>query len=82
MINSEDFRNPLFLLFLFTLILGIELGEISGKLSIDTSIMESRPILLSENIFETFGNFFLFLIPIILIMAALNQKKTNLKVVY
>jgi hypothetical protein len=82
MTKNDDFRNHLFFLFLFALILGVELRWLSGNPSVNDSIILSKPILLSENIFETISNIFQFLIPIIIFIMALNQKNQSLKLIY
>ena len=82
MSKNDDFRNHLFFLFLFTLILGVDLRGLSSNLSVNDSIALSKPILFSENIFETISNIFQFLIPVMIFIMALNQKNPSLKLIY
>ena len=82
MINGDDFRGPLLFLFLFTLILGVELGRLSGDLHTHGSIMLDKPILFSDSILETIANVCFWALPIIILLAALNEKNPLLKTSY
>lgn len=82
MIKNDNFRNHLFFLFIFTLILGVELRGLSSNLTVNDSIMLSKPILFSESIFETISNIFQFSIPVIIFIMALNQKSPSPKIIY
>jgi len=80
--NLSDFEEALIFLFLFTLILGVELGSLEENLFSHGSIILSKPILFSDSILTTISNFLLFSIPAIIFVAALNKKQLLLKFAY
>ena len=82
MIHGDDFRGPLFFLFLFTFILGVELGRLDGDLHTHGSIMLDKPILFPDSVLETIATLCFWALPIIILLAALNEKSPLLKTSY
>lgn len=82
MITTDDFRVPLFFLFLFTFILGVDSGRLTGDLHTHGSVILEEPILFSDSILKTIARLCFWALPIMIFLAALNEKNPLLKTSY
>ena len=82
MIATDDFRVPLLFLFLFTFILGVDLGRLNGDLHTHGSLILEKPILFSDSILGTIADLCFWALPIMILLAALNEKNPILKTSY
>ena len=80
--GKEELKTPIFFLFMFSLMLGVELGFLNNNLNSHGSIILSKPILFAENIFGTLGNFCLLFLSIYFLVIAFLQKNGFLKSSY
>lgn len=83
--GEEDFSTPTIFLFIFSMILGLELRSLPDNFDNFNkahSVILNVPILFGNSTFETIGNFCWFYLPIAIFFIALRQKDLLLKVTY
>ena len=80
--GDEDFGTPIFFLFLFSILFVFEAAEIMKNIEAYGSIILSKPILFTDNIFVTLTRFCWFFIPVAILLAAIKQKDLFLKLTY
>ena len=80
--GKEELKTPIFFLFIFSLMLGVEMGFLNKNLNSHGSIILFEPILFTENSFGTIRNFCLFFLPVYFFVIALRQKDVYLKSAY
>jgi len=78
----NDTNGPLFFLVISAISLGIDLGFLSKNLERCGSVVLTEPILISDNILLTITNLITLLIPVIIFLTSLAQKKLILKIAY
>jgi hypothetical protein len=83
--GEEDFSTPIIFLFIFSMILGLQLRSLPDNFENFNrvhSVILNVPILFGNSTFETIGNFCWFYLPIAIFFIALRQKDLLLKVTY
>ncbi len=80
--GKEDFKTPVILLFLFSMLFAVETRDLANNLNIYGSIILNEPIIFSKNIFDSIFRIGWFVIPITLIIAAIIEKNIFLKITY
>jgi hypothetical protein len=80
--GNEDFSTPIILLFMFSMMLSLELRDLLHNLQGQASIMISEPAIFTDNIFETIARISWFTLPLIIAVAAIKEQHTFLKVTY
>jgi len=80
--GDEDFGTPIFFLFFFSMLFVSEATALMKNLNLHGSIILTKPILFSDNFFETLGNFCWFFLPASIFLSALIQKQIYLKITY
>ncbi len=80
--GNEDLGTPIFFLFLYALMLGLEFGTLSDNLNSFGSIILNKPIFFDDSILMTIANFFWFFIPAAILWEALKEKQIFLKCTY
>ncbi len=78
----NDIQEPLCFLVIFSLALGLEVGNLDENLAAYGSTILSDPILFSESILETTGNILYFTVPIIIFITAFCKNNLTLKISY
>lgn len=80
--GNEEFRTPILLLFLFSMLFVFEVLEVVKNIEAYGSIILSEPILFADDLFETITRICWFLIPFALLFGALKEKNLFLKLTY
>ena len=80
--GDEDFGTPIFFLFFFSMFFVYEASEIMKNIEAHGSIVLSKPILFTGNIFETLTRFCWFFIPAAIFLAAIKEQNIFLKLTY
>ena len=80
--GKEDFKAPVILLFLFSMLFAAETKELANNLDSYGSIILNEPIIFSKNIFDTIFRISWFVIPFTLIIAAIIEKNIFLKITF
>jgi hypothetical protein len=80
--GEEDFYIPTIFLFIYSLVLGMELRALPENMNKVYSIVLSEPILFADGIIKTASNFSMFLFPVLIIFVAFKQKHYLLKIAF
>jgi|GEM_PF-1718558 len=80
--GNEDLGTPIFFLFVYALMLGLECGALSDNLNSFGSIILNKPIFFDDSLLKTSANFFWFFIPAAILWEALKEKQVFLKCTY
>ena len=80
--GEEDFENPIFLLFLFSMMFVWEAYRIIDNLNTHESIILSEPVLFTDSILSTTLHFCWFLIPACIFYYAIKERHIFLKLTY
>ena len=80
--GKEELKTPIFFLFIFSLMLGVEMGFLNKNLNSHGSIILFDPILFAENILGTIANFCVFFLPVYFFVIAFRQRDVLLKCSY
>jgi hypothetical protein len=85
LIGDQDFFSPIIFLFVFSMILGVQMRSLPDNFeNFDKvhSIILDVPIIFGDSTLETIGNFCWFYLPIAIFFIALREKDFLLKVIY
>jgi len=80
--GKEDFITPVTLLFFYSMLFAVETMELTKNIDSYGSIILNEPIIFSKNIFDTIFRISWFFIPFTIIIAAIIEKTTYLKITY
>jgi hypothetical protein len=80
--GNEDFSTPIILLFMFSMMLSLELRDLLSNIQEQSSILKPEPAIFTGNIFETIARISWFLLPLIITVGAIKEKLVILKLSY
>lgn len=80
--GNEDFLIPIILLFMFSMMLSLELRDLLPNMQGQASILISEPAIFTGNLFETIARISWFSLPLIIAVMAFKEQRAFLKVTY